>query len=361
VEPKQKIFYLVLTVAMLIRFFPFGITYFPYLDDYIAYGVTNHLLASGGGPFELYFYYGMYTARPLAGLLDIFVIAPLWGHMWVVLLIFILLHAASLPLMETVFKRCGIPWGKAAAVVFGLYPLLGESVYWVNAASRIVPGFFLLFLSAYGLCKFFDNSSQKGFMVLAVLAGVFSLGFYEQTISFGFALFLLIIYAYRINPFWYAWPFAYAGIAGAYYAVFLQAGRMASRVQEVGFSTGIFHSIGLLLSKEQAYNIFSLTMLELYRINIPVMALCLVSAVLLTLLLKDGVRRDGINFLSEDIQPKGSPFFTAFSVIFLFFAGFGPFFLLRDSFLTLRSLFFCIPSIAIIVQLIWDRPKPPAP
>jgi hypothetical protein len=43
-----------------------------------------------------------------------------------------------------------------------------------------------------------------------------------------------------------------------------------------------------------------------------------------------------------------------FKIILLFFAGFGPFFILRDSFFSLRNIFFCIPALALLVQFFCD-------
>jgi hypothetical protein len=47
--------------------------------------------------------------------------------------------------------------------------------------------------------------------------------------------------------------------------------------------------------------------------------------------------------------------FIIISALLLFLAAFGPFFILRDSFLSLRSLFFCVPVFALLVQWAWDK------
>jgi hypothetical protein len=337
---KDALFCVILAAAVLFRFFPCGITYFPYLDDYAAYGVTHYLLADEG-PFSLYTRYGMHTARPLAGLLDILVIAPLWRHMWLVLLLFALLHAATLPLMNAVLKYAGLPHGRLAAAVFGLYPLLGESVYWINAAARIVPGFFLLMLSAYNLCRYFEDERTRN-LTAAVTAGLLSLVFYEQTAGFVFVLFIIIIINYRKHIAWLTWPFFYVGAMGAYYAVFLQAGRMASRAAQAGLSLNTLRDIIILLSKEQAYNAYSLLRIELPRLSMILLLISFTFTILITL------------SLDENKKPTHNRLFIIMSALFLSLGAFGPFFILRDSFLTLRSLYFVVPVMAMLAQWAWN-------
>lgn len=379
------LFYVLLAAAMLLKYFPFGPVYYPYLDDYNAYGALYHLLRAGENPWTLYLQYGMHTSRPLAGLLDVWFIAPLWNHPAFVLLGMTALHFFTLPLAESVFKRCRLPWGRAASLVFGLYPLLAEGTYWINASSRIVTGFFFLMCSAFLLCLYFEQAdtrkagavnAPRSYALLfgAITTAILSLGFYEQTVSVGFALFILIIWAYRHPLYisapsrktrprlgWYLWPVMYVGIIGGYYALFLRAGRMASRstlADKPLFTqmTDSLRQIALLLFKEQGYNTVSLVQMEVSRfIKHPaVYAAPLVLGLLLAVLLAWTLGGE----TSEKQPTRPVLMYSGGALLLLFLAAFGPFFILKTSYLSLRNLFFCVPPLAMLVQWLWNaRPR----
>jgi hypothetical protein len=92
-----------------------------------------------------------------------------------------------------------------------------------------------------------------------------------------------------------------------------------------------------------------LLILEWPRIPIPLITICIVAAALLVWLLTNEYKPRRVPVSLPDVV------YICSSSLFLFFASFGPFFLLRDSFLTLRSLFFCIPVFAILIQWAWDK------
>ena len=369
---KKILFYPSLAVLMALKFFPFGFRYFRYLDDYNIYGILYHRIRNGENPASLFTFYGLNTFRPYGGALNAFVMAPLWEHLEWALLVIILLHLAALPLIEYVFNYCKLPWGKAASVVFGLYPLLTESVYWVNPGSSLVLSVFLLALSAYALCVYFESGvhgTRVCYLLLALVAGVLSLGFYEQTVSFGAALYFLIILravrrpgANRPGYLWFLWPFVYIGAIGLYYAMFISGGRMAGNAS---LTTRPFAQIiqtlwamARLIAPKQLYNLYALAKYEMPRI-LTQAQLYIVFAVglLFSCLLSVSLRESGGG--NETESPSGArkainPLYITLCLSFLLLAAFGPFFILQTSYLNMRNLLYCVPVFAVIAQVCWD-------
>lgn len=361
-------FYALLLAAMVCKYFPFGIKYFLYSDDYCSFGIFHQQRARGFA--ELYRHYQLYAERPLAGVTDVLVITPLWNHMWAALLIMILLHFFSIVFLQRVFDSCKLPWGPAAAVFFGLYPLLAESTYWVNAAVRIVPGFFFLSLSAWLLSRFIQEN-KKIFLIFSIVSGVLSLGFYEQTVTLGFALFAVMLWSNKKNiaeskrRYLFTLPFFYACLIGVYYAVFFGGGKMAGRAAISGL--GLFGQIKAALKAvynlfawEHVYNLASLADTEFRRFfgDLKTFAHMLVlfaffSAALAFMLFV--TTKTGQKPRTEKKAALLNAGYVLFCVIFLFFSAFGPFFILRDIMIRPRNVFFCVPAAAVLVQWLWSN------
>ena len=152
---KDIYFYGVLLVIMLIKIFPVGVRYYPYLDDYNQYGVFhmlrgdifNNIIKDSPNLW----------IRPVALFIDAYLISGLWRCMWIALLFYTLIHFAALILLEKTFKLNNIPWSRTAATIFCLAPVLYEATYWVSASSRIVLGLFFAILSSYLFTLYFQK------------------------------------------------------------------------------------------------------------------------------------------------------------------------------------------------------------
>jgi hypothetical protein len=259
---KNPLFWGVLLFAMLLKYSYYGLTYFPTLDDHNMYGIYSlipHMEALLG--------YDMYTTRPLAVLLDIFVISGFWGNLWFILLAFTLLHFISSILIYKVFEKNNVRTGTVLAVTFTLLPLGNDATYWIAASSRIVTGLFFAVLSFFLYMRYIDkcnvqekcgrqeifdgqeifdkqekyNAQEKCnkkepqlYLYIAgfAVANLISLGFYEQVIAFSFVGILLLMavnFKGQKNKWICAIPFINIAIIGSYYLMFSSAGNMASR------------------------------------------------------------------------------------------------------------------------------------
>jgi hypothetical protein len=131
---NDRNFYIVLLSVILIANFPFGFRYFAFSDDYNAYGVFSLFRENIWTDVMLRF--NIYGMRPLAGLTDAYIIAWFWrGGMAFVLLAITAMRFGSIYLLDKIFTKSGIVWGRAAAVFFAVFPALTEAAYWVSASS----------------------------------------------------------------------------------------------------------------------------------------------------------------------------------------------------------------------------------
>lgn len=179
---------LVLFGLIFIRYCYFGFDYFFQLDDYIQYhNYTSYNPQLG----ELIKNLGILSARPLAGLLDLYVWSAFFNKMiWAVALISAM-YAASAMLLHRVFYR-RFKTGMLFFVVYALLPMSFEGAYWVSASSRIIVGMFFASLSVF----FFDEWCRRGGKYNLLLYAVFQFVcfcFYEQVLLLSCALTLVIM------------------------------------------------------------------------------------------------------------------------------------------------------------------------
>jgi len=175
-ESKRN-FYIVVFIALIAANFPFGFRYFAFSDDYNAYGVFS--LFRENIWQDIMAYYAQYGMRPLAGLADAYIIAWFWGSMQFVLLAIVIMRFFTVVLLDKIFERSGVVWGRVAAVFFGFFPALTESSYWINASSRIATSAFLGALAAYAILKFIYNEKSKyAWLTTAIAGGLLAQGFY---------------------------------------------------------------------------------------------------------------------------------------------------------------------------------------
>jgi len=188
-EKQNYVFlFFVLFGLIFVRYCYYGFEYYYQLDDYIQY---RNYATSGQGFVSLVKGLGLLSARPLAGLLDIFVWTHFYGYMLAAVGIISAMYAASAVFLHRVFSK-HFGTGYLFFVVYALLPLGFEGTYWVSASSRIVVGLFFASLSFY----YFDLWCAEGRKRNLVLFAVFQFAafcLYEQILLFSGALTLIIM------------------------------------------------------------------------------------------------------------------------------------------------------------------------
>ena len=185
--------YTAVFLLFFIRFVYYGFEYYPQLDDYIQYYSYRQFL---GTVPEIIEKLGLFSARPIAGFMDITV----WNfffskNMIFGVMILSLMYTASAFLLKKSFSNI-FTVGNLFIVLYTLLPLGFEGTYWVSASSRVVVGMFFASLSIY----FFSEYCQGGKVYNIPLFMIFQLitfGFYEQAIVFSITItFLFVIYEF---------------------------------------------------------------------------------------------------------------------------------------------------------------------
>lgn len=207
---KGKILLSFLAVFFLIsiRFLYFGFEYYPQLDDYIQhYNYTRY----GSLPYVIS-KFGLFGARPIAGILDI----TLWSWLWPCAIIGVLLLCAMYAVAALVFfkifnKLFGA--SKFFIVIFALLPLGIEGMYWMSASTRIIPGVMLASLSLYWFVEFMETGCWRHF-IFAFTCQFLTFGFYEQTAVLSCALNVFVSFVY-ITKSKKRWLFSFTCVASA--------------------------------------------------------------------------------------------------------------------------------------------------
>ncbi len=168
-----------LTVALAVfRFSYFGLSYTPYLDDYIQYSYYPQLQSYwqrvyvGGA--------GVLCTRPLAGLFDLIIWSRFWNNLGLAVGIISIMHGLSAVLMYKALNLCGLMVDVLFVVLYIFMPINCEATYWLSASSRIVVSMFFVSLSAY--------FGAKKSLIWFFLFNFVSMWFYEQTAVLGFVL-----------------------------------------------------------------------------------------------------------------------------------------------------------------------------
>ncbi|MBO4229666.1 MAG: hypothetical protein J5938_04885 [Clostridia bacterium] len=178
-KPALPFFFLFLCTVLC--FFSYGWEYYPQLDDFIQY--HNYEFGASISDFwKLAESLGMLSARPLAGLSDLFVWSWFWGCLPLIPLILAALHTASCGLFYTVFHR-RFSSGWLFPVLFLLPPLGLEASYWISAATRIIPAVFFSGLGLFFFDRYLD-SGKAASLAASLLFPLLSFCYYEQAIPF---------------------------------------------------------------------------------------------------------------------------------------------------------------------------------
>ena len=346
-------FYIVLLLAMLVRSFPFGFYYFPFSDDFNAYGVYSlyheNLWSNVVIPYVLYGF------RPLAGLLDAYVVSRFWPNLAVVLLAITLLQFATIVLLDKVLTRCGIVWGRAAAVFFAFFPTLTESVYWISASARIVTSAFFALLAGYAILKFIHREGRyRLWLAVALCAGLLAQGFYEQGIVFAFVVTfgVLVLHWRAVRPrALFVWPFVNLAIIGTHYVFFREVSQLGPRAQA---ADNIFAQIPLVADRifttfvrEQGptiLNTFRWGFGQMFTEYLPLTMLVLLFSALLALFV--------VFERHEPPLSRRAAGRSALAGLALAGSTLMIFFVLAESWVWVRNFFFTVIGIAVFVELV---------
>lgn len=178
---------LLFAIAALQRFI-FSQDYYPIVDDWFLYIGRNVFPA-----FERKLHI---SSRPLAGLMDLYLITPLSDHLFLVQLFLTAILCAAAYFFCKAFRKSRFACGSVLMITLVLSPSGFEGLYWISAASRIIPSLFFIGASAFLLTQYLKNNS-KICLALYILCGIFSVGFYEIFVPIYFLVNLFIILRFR--------------------------------------------------------------------------------------------------------------------------------------------------------------------
>ncbi len=353
---KCKIPYLaefILTfVAFFGRFLYYGWRYFPQLDDYIQYhNYTEyyHLRMPDLWDYVSEFL-GLFTARPLAAFGDIYVISNFFSSLIVVVLALSVMYAASSVILRHIFNRL-FGTGYFFTVIFCLFPVAFEGLYWVSASSRIIPSLFFASVAALSMLRVTETGKIR-YAVLFAIAQVLSFGYYEQITVLSIALAIMIAVIKRnkysmtallivANVLLYA---LYSQIAGMLWEGGIYASRSEVALPFVTkdyFSTVFPSATGQILQASGGFmpvaNVRALwrgmQMIVQDRAYIYLVALLAVCALTAFLLWKRG---------NEACPDKKKAIAAILWGVFLALAPLAPFYILKSSWIGIRAI---VPSL----------------
>lgn len=188
---RFALIFLIFGAALILRSLAGGLTYYPIVDDsiqYINFQKSNDFSA-------LIKTEGLFASRPLAVLVDLFVVGPFNDFLIIPVIIIAVLHGLSGSLFLRLFERY-FGSGTVFAVIYGLLPLGCEGTHWLSASTRIVLGLFFCAVAA----NIFDDYILKGGIYripLFFLAALASYGLYEQILALSVTFTALQALKYR--------------------------------------------------------------------------------------------------------------------------------------------------------------------
>lgn len=165
-------------VLMLVQRFLTG-GYKPVMDDWFLYGdlhkgIGNRLM-NFAIPNE------KFAIRPLAGVVDCFITAPLFNHLWVVeLILTVSLLVGTFLIVRTLRRNDASGMGFFMCIVC-LFPLGFEATYWIAAASRISYAVLFMGVAVFSLDMLY-KTKKKRYFVLYGIFGMICVCFYEPAI-----------------------------------------------------------------------------------------------------------------------------------------------------------------------------------
>ncbi len=353
-KQNYMLLFLIMFGLIFVRCCYYGFNYFYQLDDYIQY---HNYSAYYDDKWALIKNLGMLSARPLAGLCDLFIWSRLYGCMIAAVAIISAMYAASSVFLHKIFSK-HFGTGYLFFVVFALLPLGFEGSYWVSASTRIVVGLFFASLSAYCFDLWCDEGRKRDLIIFAALQFI-AFCFYEQVLLFSGALTLIIMLLNvkgrgKSRAAWGFFMFANAAVylavtklmptgvyggraeiylpwqEGYFEHCFLSAGKQMEEVFVSGsaetFGKGLLRGLKLLISEPNA----------LYVLAAPALCFALYSIVKKS-------RRDNISFFAE-----------LFSGLLLAAAPLVLFFFLKSPWFGLRNAVTSFCGLALMLDALFD-------
>ena len=212
---KSEIRYVCMTAfsilcLLLIQRFVCALSYTPVMDDWFLYGdMCDDIWTQFIIPNQ------KFSIRPLAGLIDIFIVGPMFGSLWVIKLFICAMLVSSALMLCRVLYKDGFASGGFIILMICLFPLNLEATYWLAAAVRSVSALFFVSLSAFLIMKYGECKKVR-YIVFYVLTGLAAVGFCEQVIPLYLLLcvYLLIKYADKRTV---IIPFVHTAVIALYY------------------------------------------------------------------------------------------------------------------------------------------------
>ena len=227
-------------LALLLRASFGGIGYEPILDDTVQYILYPTSVDYGA----LIAREGMFSSRPLAALMDLFVVGQM-GNLFFAVILMAVMHGISCVLFQRVLSRF-FSVGPVFAVIYTLLPLGCEGTYWLSAATRVVSGLFFTACAAAVLCRFIE-AGKWWRAPLYFLLELLSFGFYEQILVLSFALSgLIFLHHLREKRAALAWlAFLCAGIYFGFTAYFRADSPLSDRMELLYPNTPYYFNVFL--------------------------------------------------------------------------------------------------------------------
>lgn len=184
------VLFFVLFGLIFARYCYYGFEYYYQLDDYIQY---HNFTAYSDDLWKIIKSLGLLSARPLAGLFDLFIWSRFYSFMIIAVGIISALYAFSAVFFHKVFSKM-FGTGYMFFLIYALLPLGFEGTYWISASSRIVVGIFFASVSLLFFDKWCEEGNKKSLILFSVFQFV-SFCFYEQIVLLSGALtFILMLY-----------------------------------------------------------------------------------------------------------------------------------------------------------------------
>lgn len=303
-----------LSFLLILKNLIFG--YFPILDDHIQYSAYSLYTQK-----YILFTVGTIYKRPGAAVFDLFV----WQNfkMPVSVIIITVMLVFSLFMLKEVFKTVNINIGIFSGAFMLFCPLNLEAVYWLSASSRIVTGLFFCALSLYIITFAKRKIGIFAFWFFNLLSYLF----YEQALIFSCVT--TVFFLFFKNKKLTAIPISNLILTGGYYIICAPFDRFSARA-EIGFK--IFPHI-----KSLAEIFFSVLPKMIFKSKYLVLSI-IVFIVLIFILYK----------FCNTCQRKS--FYGIIYAMLVFVCPFAPYFILKNSYLSLRSTFFAVTALGIFLD-----------
>ncbi len=355
ISRRGLMLFICIVFMIFLRFVFCGFSYAYQGDDYIQY----HNYPSSQSYIGLIQQEGLFSSRPLAIILDLYVFAPFWDNMILAVLLISVMYGASAVLFYKVFSRF-FGTGIFFVVFYSLLPLCFEGTYWISASSRIVSGLFFTAVSLFALVKFTDGKSAA-FAVLFVIFQLLSFSVYEQIfiVSFLICIIFAVIFALQKNRRAYITlaSLSNAAIYFVFTSVFGSDGALSKRIDIVSPFTKYFRTTQLEYASRQIGAAFikggTLTLVKGFYRGIKLIFseknfLYLIIAIALSAALLFLIKRS--ENISHDITIK--PVFTALIALVLAIAPAAAFIFIGNAWFSLRGTVPSMVGAALLSDLI---------